>query len=203
MADEIAERKLLGRFNAWALCCFALLAGCSSFHDVVYPTGVTNLFEVRPGLWRSGQTPPTREAWNDLAQRIAPDDRPVTVIKLNDAVEGNDGLAEALLGWKVLEFPLPPEDDKPWTVLEMPDPKEVAHIIVAIERELAQGHIVLVHCTHGRDRTGLVVAAERVEVERWTKDMAWKEMLDHGFRWELPGLDLFFATMSAEIARAK
>lgn len=41
---------------------------------------------------------------------------------------------------------------------------------------------VLVHCEHGEDRTGLVVAAYRVRVSRWVKDAAMAEALRFGYR---------------------
>jgi len=40
---------------------------------------------------------------------------------------------------------------------------------------------VLVHCQHGADRTGAMVAIYRVIVQGWTKDEALKEMVDGGF----------------------
>jgi protein tyrosine phosphatase (PTP) superfamily phosphohydrolase (DUF442 family) len=40
---------------------------------------------------------------------------------------------------------------------------------------------VFVHCQHGADRTGLMVAIYRVAVEGWTKEDASKEMREGGF----------------------
>lgn len=41
---------------------------------------------------------------------------------------------------------------------------------------------VLVHCQHGQDRTGLVIAAYRVHVCHWTKSQAIQEALQYGYR---------------------
>lgn len=38
-----------------------------------------------------------------------------------------------------------------------------------------------VHCLHGRERTGFMLAAYRMKVESWTVDQAYKEMLQQGF----------------------
>lgn len=38
-----------------------------------------------------------------------------------------------------------------------------------------------VHCLHGRERTGFMLAAYRVKVQNWTVDEAYKEMLQQGF----------------------
>ncbi len=39
---------------------------------------------------------------------------------------------------------------------------------------------VFVHCEHGADRTGLIVALYRVFMQGWPKDKAYQEMLDRG-----------------------
>jgi hypothetical protein len=41
---------------------------------------------------------------------------------------------------------------------------------------------VLVHCQHGQDRTGLVIAAYRVNVHGWSKGQAMSEALAFGYR---------------------
>jgi protein tyrosine/serine phosphatase len=40
---------------------------------------------------------------------------------------------------------------------------------------------VFVHCQHGADRTGMMVAAYRMVVQDWTKEDAIREMLEGGF----------------------
>ncbi len=42
-------------------------------------------------------------------------------------------------------------------------------------------HPVFVHCQHGADRTGLMVAVYRIVVQGWSKDEAIREMTDGGF----------------------
>jgi tyrosine-protein phosphatase SIW14 len=55
----------------------------------------------------------------------------------------------------------------------------LAHILEVIR--LAPKPL-LVHCEHGQDRTGLVVAAYRVTVCGWTKQWAMNEALEYGYR---------------------
>ena len=43
-------------------------------------------------------------------------------------------------------------------------------------------HPVYLHCRHGRERTGLVVAAYRILVEKWPVQMAYEEMVKMGCR---------------------
>ena len=49
-----------------------------------------------------------------------------------------------------------------------------------------------VHCQHGKDRTGLVIALERVLVEGWSPDRAHDEMLMMGHSRLLVKLDAYF-----------
>jgi tyrosine-protein phosphatase SIW14 len=57
-----------------------------------------------------------------------------------------------------------------------------------------------VHCEHGKDRTGLVIALERVVLEGWSPEQAHDEMLAHGHSRFLVKLDAYFwsATGGAE-----
>ncbi len=41
---------------------------------------------------------------------------------------------------------------------------------------------VFIHCEHGRDRTGIVIAAYRMKFEGWPPQEAYKEMKKYGFR---------------------
>ena len=41
---------------------------------------------------------------------------------------------------------------------------------------------IFIHCTHGRDRTGLMVGLYRVEADSWDPKVAYQEMIDLGFR---------------------
>ncbi len=40
---------------------------------------------------------------------------------------------------------------------------------------------ILVHCHHGKDRTGMVIAAYRMKYQGWSYDEAVKEMKSYGF----------------------
>jgi tyrosine-protein phosphatase SIW14 len=41
---------------------------------------------------------------------------------------------------------------------------------------------VFVHCVHGRDRTGAMVAMYRIQEQGWSAEQAYGEMVDKGFR---------------------
>jgi tyrosine-protein phosphatase SIW14 len=51
---------------------------------------------------------------------------------------------------------------------------------------------VFIHCTHGRDRTGLMMGLYRVETDAWSPKAAYAEMVDLGFRQYLFALKGYF-----------
>jgi hypothetical protein len=167
------------------------LLGCSpNFVDTTTPAGVPNLVQFAPKMWRMGQ-PPDVAGWRELADHIAPNGEPVVVIKLNDDVEGSDDPATSL-GWTVRKFTMPPEDDQPWTILVKPDVNLVRGAVAAILLAHMQGFVVVWHCSHGRDRTGLVSALIGKAMYGWSKDQMAADMTQHGFRWIDVDLSAYF-----------
>jgi hypothetical protein len=164
------------------------VAACS---PMIYTHGVPNLAQVDPNVWRSGQITST-EGWQYVAQLAK--GRRVHVLKLNFETEGTDAIARAT-GFDVEDFAIQPEGDRDvWDdtidAFRGPDPIVVAQA----EAELASAtqHVAtdfyLVHCTHGQDRTGIVIGLHRVLHEHWTVHRAWNEMIEHHFHLELVGL---------------
>jgi protein tyrosine/serine phosphatase len=41
---------------------------------------------------------------------------------------------------------------------------------------------VFIHCRHGKDRTGLSIGVYRVRQENWSKEKAYEEMIEWGFK---------------------
>lgn len=151
---------------------------------MVYEHGVPNLAEVDPGVYRSGQ-PTTPEAWSYLRSLGIE-----KVVKLNFDTEGSDQGAIDV-GMEVVNIPIPPRDDQVTSVFEPPETAKVLDA-VRILGEGKPGHAVLVHCSHGQDRTGIVVGAYRVLHDGWTKKRAYDEMIAHHFHWEIQGLARFW-----------
>ena len=58
-----------------------------------------------------------------------------------------------------------------------PDEVQIRQLI----RQIQGGPPLLIHCTHGRDRTGFVCAAYRIIVEGWDFARAWDEMKQYGW----------------------
>ena len=150
--------------------CLLLLASCS---PMLYTHGVPNLVRVDERVYRGGQ--PTPEGWQYLRSLGVK-----TVIKLNAEEEGTDAPIDA----SVKRWPLDPRDGHPEDIFTQPSREYLMAIVRSIDDSTGK---VYVHCSHGQDRTGLVIAIYRV-IHGWPKAQAQDEMHALHFHWELPGL---------------
>ncbi len=78
----------------------------------------------------------------------------------------------------------------PFTGLGRPTDEQVNHVLAVIESSPGP---VFVHCEHGCDRTGAVIACYRIRHDQWTREAALKEA-------ELYGISKFEIGMRACIA---
>ena len=153
--------------------------------------GIPNFAEVAPGVYRSGQ-PTTLDQWRSLY------DKGIRyVLKFNYPSEGTDDLA-LQAGLKVFTYSIQPEGDQNLfkdiegtvlepdeTVLEQADAL-MNQLWIGLKAGAPEG--VLIHCSHGEDRTGYVVGRFRMKRMGWTKKAAFEEALKRGFHPELLGL---------------
>ena len=141
-----------------------ILVGCSA---TKVTHGIPNLRVVNKNVYRGGQ--PTDEGIRWLESQGV-----TTIVKLNEAEPEPWG------GYRLKECPIGNEE----MVFNLPAWK-VEYGVGCIRHSPGK---VFVHCLHGQDRTGLIVAAYRVRVEHWSKAKAEKEMLKYGFHKDLRGL---------------
>lgn len=150
---------------------FALLAIVGCAHAPLAPAGMiagpnlpARLYCVQHdsvggcAIYRSAQ--PSGEQFEALAEMGVRSD-----LKLNSALEGRD---ETPRGMERLEHP--------WSPIGPVDHDDVASALADLE--LADKP-VLIHCTHGIDRTGLLVALYRVR-HGSSAYAAWMEWLAYG-----------------------
>lgn len=125
--------------------------------------GVPNAHQVHDDLYRSGQ--PTADGMQQLAAMGV-----TTIINLRSFHSDRDEIGSTGLAYEHIYM-------KAWH----PEEKEVVRFlqIVTDPRRLP----ALVHCQHGSDRTGTMIALYRIVVEGWTKQQAIQEMVegDYGF----------------------
>lgn len=130
---------------------------------------IPNFAIVDQLIYRGGQ--PDAEGWVVLK------DFGVTrVIKLNEDSEAIDPVLE---GMELFKVQIPASQQ----IITEPDAQYLRDAVGFIEPN------TFVHCSHGQDRTGLVIGMYRVLRQGWTKQKAWAEMMGHGFHPILFGLD--------------
>lgn len=168
MTRQIFTDVLLAVLRAGIIVCVITIAGCA-------PTlthGIPNLVQIEPGLYRGGE--PTAVGWAYLrAQGVR------TVVQLDYDNERPSGVAPPA-SMLLKRFSMPPNDGD-----DLFRGPSVELLIMAADA-LAPG--VFVHCRHGQDRTGAVVATYRRVHDHWTKKAALAEALRLGFHIELFGL---------------
>lgn len=119
-----------------------------------------NLHQVAPGLYRSAQ--PTAAAFKELEKFGI-----VTVINLRE--KHSDAPLIQNTSLRLVEVPV-----DTWEVGD----EEVIAVMKLIKNEPRP---ILVHCRHGADRTGLMMAVYRIVFENWSRQEAIEELRDGGY----------------------
>jgi len=123
--------------------------------------GVPNFFRVSDDLYRSGQ--PTAEGMRNL-KRLGV----TTIVNLRSFHSDRDEIGNTGLAYEHIYM-------KAWH----PERKEAVRFLQIVTDPKRTP--VLVHCQHGADRTGAMVAIYRVAVQGWTKEEAIREMTEGGY----------------------
>ena len=166
---------------ALALCA---VAGCSRPADTAgsaaatRPAGVPidNFAEVVPGVFRGAQ--PDADGFRALKGLGIR-----TIVNLRG--KHDDSPLASPLGLEVVEIPMSAK-----LSIEPPTDEEVRKFLDAVLDPAKRP--VFVHCAGGRDRTGTMCALYRIEVDGWTPEKAYAEMVSFGWHDELyPALGKF------------
>lgn len=69
----------------------------------------------------------------------------------------------------------------PMSEFKRPDSQWLRYVVATINADLHR-KTVYIHCKHGQDRTGFVIAAYRMLIQGWSFDKAYRECLDMGHK---------------------
>lgn len=143
--------------------------------------GLDNLYRVSEKLYRSAQP---MQGGLVSAQTLGI--RTVLSLQIVDFDSGLDETAE--LSLSLVHVPM------------MPSSVTDEDVLKALRAIQASDGPVLVHCLHGADRTGTVVAMYRVVFQNWSKDRAIDEMTNGGFGYHVEYASLVELIRRADIA---
>jgi protein tyrosine/serine phosphatase len=139
-------------------------------NSVAASPGLPNLHRVNATLYRSAQ--PSREGFVRLDSHVSltSGDPPIKTVVSLRAFKDDSALvtASSALRFEEISF-------KTWH----PEDEDVVKFLRIATTPALQP--VLVHCRHGSDRTGTMVAVYRIVVEGWTRAEAADEMVHGGF----------------------
>jgi protein tyrosine/serine phosphatase len=154
--------------------------------------GLPNLNRVNATLYRSAQ--PTKEGFVFLSgqPRLHGEDAPIkTVLSLRASHDDKDLLpADSPIRLERIRM-------KSWNAKD----EEVVKFLRIVTTPEMQP--VLVHCQHGADRTGTMMAVYRIVVDGWSKDDAIKEMTDGGYGFHPVWQNLISYVQALDVAAIK
>ena len=147
--------------------------------------GLPNLNQVAPNLYRSAQ--PTAEGFAAAQSTL----KVLTVINLRESQTD-----AALLKGVQIE-----EQSVPMNAMSIKQ-EDVISALQLIKAGEAKGPVLL-HCKHGADRTGVVIAMYRILYQGWSKEQAIDEMKNGGFNFHSIFFNITTFVENADIAAYK
>jgi protein tyrosine phosphatase (PTP) superfamily phosphohydrolase (DUF442 family) len=121
---------------------------------------------VDAALMRGGQ--PSESGLKELRDKGI---KTIINLRHNDTTVKDEGKEAAKLGLNYVSIPL--------DGIHKPSAAAIEQFLKVTQDPKAQP--VFVHCEHGEDRTGVMVAIYRQEACKWNADMAYQEALFNGF----------------------
>jgi protein tyrosine/serine phosphatase len=132
--------------------------------------GLPNLHRVNASLYRAAQPSRAGFVFLDTRASLANGDPPIKTIVSLRAFNDDSSLVTGSSRLRLEEISF-----KTWH----PEDEDVIKFLRIATTPALQP--VLVHCQHGSDRTGTMVAIYRITIDGWTKAQATDEMIHGGF----------------------
>ena|GEM_PF-554543 len=165
------EKELRAKTPLLSLSLLFVVVGCAAgLHDFPAIDGIGNFGRVNHSLYRGGQP-------NNLGIQSLKRLGIKTIVNLrmtNDlcVTEETEARANGIIYTNV-----------PMRGLGRPTDKQVVKVLSVIETSPSP---VFIHCEHGRDRTGTIIACYRIKHDQWTSKLALNEAGQYGMsNWEL------------------
>jgi len=133
----------------------------ASWAQPVKLDGVPNMYKINDSLYRSAQ--PTALGMKHLKQLGIK-----TVVNLRSFHSDRNEIGKTGLGYEHVYM-------KAWH----PERQDIVRFLKIVTDPSRTP--VLVHCLHGADRTGTMMAIYRIVVQGWTKEAAVREMTEGGY----------------------
>lgn len=170
-----------GRVVPLLLAFLLLGGGCSAIPpSSITLTGAPNFHRVNDQLYRGAQ--PNAEGIANLAQMKI---KTVINLRMTDDVWPDEESAVRAKGLNYYHVPLPG--------LSRPPREQVAEVLRLIATSPSP---VFVHCQHGVDRTGTIIASYRITHDGVTPEAALAEAEQHGMSWVQFGMKDFIRHFS-------
>jgi protein tyrosine/serine phosphatase len=149
-----------------AVAAILILASCAHVHTASKQE-TSQIVKVSEGIYRG----PRLDDLNELKSL-----KIQTILNLEDNSEAIQKESEAAeqLGIVMINIPM--------SGISRPKPADLLRAVKVIEDQ--DSSPIYVHCLHGRDRTGFVIAAYKILHNGWTVEKAYQEAVEKGHnRW--------------------
>ncbi len=172
------------RSAAAALCALLSLSGAAGAPrpDASSDSQCVDFAQVSPGLYRGAE--PSERCLGHLA---ASGIRKIVNLRDEEEASEREQAQARTLGMRYVNIPM--------SGFGRPEADEVRSVLTTIRA--SENQPVFLHCRHGRDRTGAIVAAYRMAHEGWPAERAVQEAKEFGMAWWQFRMRKFIRTFGA------